>query len=456
MTIPVVAYPFHSVSATWYGRGMDGAILTNREIAALVILLGLVAFLLTRSNRSDILGSVGGVLRLLGKPSLLVPLLGYAAWIAAGVAGAAQVGLWDSSLLKTTILWLLLSGFALVIRLNDAIEKPGFFRIALITTVGVAAVVEFLSALKSFPLWLELPAQFLGVLLAGVAVVAAREPEHAPVRKLANGYVIIFGFSAVIWSTAHLVADWSNLDLGRIFREFLVPIWLTAVALVYVYGFAILAAYQGFFRRMRIWNRDDPLLRQRLAVTVRANGRLGRLRLLSGLGIQRIAQTHTFRQAWNELGSLKDEARLRIEEEAAVKRRLIENVGVSGTDDAGRQLDQREYAETRNALRWLATCHMGHYHNGEQAYRADLLPIVEPHFSHDGLPEDHGVEMYVARDGQRWYATRQAVTGWWFAIGAAGPPPDQWLYDGHDPPQGFPAQPEWDRFGGGTGSVDWD
>jgi hypothetical protein len=435
---------------------MDGAILTNREISALVILLGLVAFLLTRSNRSAIFGSVGGVLRLLGKPSLLVPLLGYVAWVAAAVTSAAQFGLWDSSLITTTILWLLLSGFALVMRLNDAIEKPGFFRIALITSVGVAAVVEFLSALKSFPLWLELPAQSLAVLLAGVAVAAAREPEQAPVRKLANGYLVIFGLSALIWSTAHLAAEWSNLDLGRIFREFLLPIWLTAVALIYVYGFAVLGAYQGFFRGMRIWNRDGPLLRQRLAVMVRANGRLGRLRLLSGLGIQRIARTHTFRQAWNELGGLADEARQRIEEEAAAERRLIDNAGVPGTDDSGRQLDQREHVETRDALRWLATCHMGHYRNGEQAYRTDLLPIVESHFSRDGLPKDHGVEMYVAPDSQRWYATRQAVTGWWFAIGAAGPPPDQWLYDGPHPPQGLPTETEWDRFDGGTGSVNWD
>lgn len=430
--------------------------LTNRESAALVILLGLVAFLLSRSNRSDILGSVGGVLRLLGKPSLLVPILAYVAWIAAAVASAAQFGLWDSSLLKTTILWLLLSGFALLIRLNDAIDKPGFFRIALITTVGVAAAVEFLSALKSFPLWLELPAQLLAVLLAGVAVVAAREPKHAPVRKFANGYLVIFGLSALIWSTTHLVAEWSNLELGRIFREFLLPIWLTSVALVYVCGFAVLAAYQGFFRRMRIWNKDGPLLRQRLAVIVRANGRLGRLRLLSGLGIQRIARTRTFRQAWNELRSLEDEARLRIEEEVAAERRLVDNAGVPGTDDAGRQLDQREHVETRNALKWLATCHMGHHRNGEHTYRADLLPIVESHFSHDGLPEDHGVEMFVARGGQRWYATRQAATGWWFGIGASGPPPDQWLYDGPDPPRGFPAEPEWDRFGGGAASLNWD
>ena len=99
---------------------------------------------------------------------------------------------------------------------------------------------------------------------------------------------------------------------------------------------------------------------------------------------------------------------------------------------------------------------MGHYSNAGQGYRADLFPIVESHFARDGLPENHGVETYVVRGGQCWYATRQAVIGWWFAIGAAGPPPDQWVYDGLRPPQGFPAEPEWDRFGGGMASANWD
>lgn len=45
----------------------------------------------------------------------------------------------------------------------------------------------------------------------------------------------------------------------------------------------------------------------------------------------------------------------------------------------GGQLDQQEFKETRRGLRWLATCHMGHYRNGEQRYRADFLPIVVSH-----------------------------------------------------------------------------
>lgn len=149
------------------------------------------------------------------------------------------MGLWDLGLLKTTILWLLLSGLALVMSLNDAIQKPGFFRRALLKILGVVAVVEFVAAFKSFALWIQIPAQVLAVMFAMVGVVAERDPQHAPVRKLAKGYLVLFGLSALIWSAAQLIGNWSTLDLGTIVRGFLLPIWLTPSALLFVYAFAV-------------------------------------------------------------------------------------------------------------------------------------------------------------------------------------------------------------------------
>jgi len=366
------------------------------------------------------------------------------------------VGLWTSHLLKTTVLWFLLAGLVLVMRLSDAIQKPDFFRRALRRTLGVAALVEFLSTVRSFPLWLEVPAQLLAVTFAMMAAVTEREPKHASVRKIANGYLTMFGVAVLYWSIANLISSWSGLDQGTTVREFLLPIWLTPIALLFVYGFAVIAAYQGSFLRMRIWEKQGPLFRQRLAIILRANIRLGYLRTLSGLAAQRIARAHGFREAWNEVGQLRQEAKDRESAEIAASRRLVENAGLVGTDDSGLQLDRREFEETRKALMWLATCHMGHYRSHGERYREDLLPIVEPHFSHDGLPENHGIEMLVAQDGQSWYGVRRTVSGWWFAIGAAEGPPDQWLYDGPDPPQGFPSEVEWDRFGGDDASKNWD
>ena len=63
---------------------------------------------------------------------------------------------------------------------------------------------------------------------------------------------------------------------------------------------------------------------------------------------------------------------------------------------------------------------MGHYRNVGR-YREELVPLLERDLARDGLPQPSGIGTYVAADGQSWYAERQAITGHWFAIGAAGP-----------------------------------
>lgn len=56
---------------------MEDSVLTNREIAALIILVSIIAFVLTRPDRDGILRSVRGVLLSFKKPGILVPLLLY-------------------------------------------------------------------------------------------------------------------------------------------------------------------------------------------------------------------------------------------------------------------------------------------------------------------------------------------------------------------------------------------
>jgi hypothetical protein len=87
---------------------------------------------------------------------------------------------------------------------------------------------------------------------------------------------------------------------------------------------------------------------------------------------------------------------------------------------------------------------MGWYRrDGASAYRPELLERLGS-FEDRGLPEPHGIVVRVSDDGQRWFGYRRTVTGWVLAIGAAGEPPNQWLYDGPEPPNGFPGDdPAW-------------
>lgn len=78
---------------------------------------------------------------------------------------------------------------------------------------------------------------------------------------------------------------------------------------------------------------------------LRANGRLGQLRLLSGIGAQRIARTENFIQAWREVGVLRRETR-ELGADDADRRQLVGNAGGIGADNTGRQLNQGEFEAT--------------------------------------------------------------------------------------------------------------
>lgn len=387
---------------------------------------------------------------MLAKPKVSVPTLLYVAAVLGVLIPASRAGLWEPSLWKATVLWLLVSGLGLLFSLSEAIEDAHFFRRAFLRTLRAVAIVEFIANLEAFPLWVEIPGQFLAL----VAVATATRAEQPTPTRVANAYLGALGLSALVWGAWHVIGDWSQVDHGMLVREFVLPIWLTPVALLMVFAYAVWGAYESAFVRMRIIRSDEPLARQRLALVLRTGISLPHLRLLGGHGALRIARTDGFREAWAAIGQVRQERREQAEAEAAAERRLVENAGRVGVDEFGMQLDQREHAQTRAALRWLSICQMGHYRSGGK-YRGDLLPMLTPDFARDGLPQPHGIAIHVTPDGEKWYAERKTITGHWFAIGAAHGPSDEWLFDGADRPSGFPEEAEWDQWGGGEHSMNW-
>ena len=96
------------------------------------------------------------------------------------------------------------------------------------------------------------------LLLAGVSVGAYLGLALAgDLRQHIGWYLAVFGMAALIWAGIHLIGDWSIIDHGQLLREFLLPIWMTPIALLFVYGFAVFAAYQSTFKMMRLSN-DEP------------------------------------------------------------------------------------------------------------------------------------------------------------------------------------------------------
>lgn len=290
---------------------MGEGLLTNREIAVLMVfgflMMGLVVLVV---RKEEVRRSVVAVLRALARPQIALIFMWYFGCLSAALIAASQLGLWEWSLWRPTVVWLVFVGFGLLFKYNEVIKQRGFGWRVSILTIALVEIVSFVADLASFPLWVEIPAQGLGVVAGALIAWAGNNPEHAPAAKLASGYLMLFGVLALLAGVWRAVADWSDLDHGLLLREFLVPIWLTPAALVGVYAFAVFCVYQTVFAQTAFAADGRSLFRQRLAVVLRTASRAGRLRALRRAGGWRYAHTNGFREAWAEVGEI-----LRPEEE---------------------------------------------------------------------------------------------------------------------------------------------
>ena len=120
---------------------------TNREIAAALtafVFFGLSAFFAQRKN-GDLLSITMNVLRAAYQLKLLIPMILFLAISMLAVLLASEIGLWNTSLWKPTILWLLFSGGALYFKSTEALKKPTFFRDKAKQSIGAMVLVQYIA-----------------------------------------------------------------------------------------------------------------------------------------------------------------------------------------------------------------------------------------------------------------------------------------------------------------------
>lgn len=413
--------------------------MNNRELTTFILLgVFLVLLLIWRETRL----SLGHVLKVMLSPMLALSLISFAGWTVLVVWTASRLGLWSWDLTASTVLWFLFVGLAWFIRLSEAGKDRDFFKRRVVETVGVGAVFEFFINLEVLSLPLELVLQVVILVVVLLDVFARQKEEFKPVAKVTTTLLAIGGLALTAFTVRSLIRDWSTLDLQEVVGQLLLPVWLTVAAVPFIYLVALYAGYESLFFHLKFWNESQRTsIRAIVGVVVALKGSLVDIAGFRGLPAKQAARTHSFREARRAVHIFKRE---RASEQVAriwAKQRLITYAGVPGADADGLQLDRREFAETKRALRWLATCHMGWYQREDRpdTYRGDLLSVLDD-FSHQGLPGDHGIVMKVRQDGQAWFAHRATPSGYVFGIGAVGAPPSQWYYDGVKAPKSLPTR----------------
>ncbi|MYE67460.1 MAG: hypothetical protein F4236_04665 [Acidimicrobiia bacterium] len=389
--------------------------------------------------------SLVGVVKAFLKPQILIPLVAMLAWIGLELSIGVRLELWNPALAKGTIWWTLGSAGVLLFNYTQIASNGDdrhFFRRTILATVGVAAFVEFFVNLYVMSLPLVLGFQMVVAVPSVMVAVARQKPELQSVKVFCKRVLVLIGLALFALVVRQIYTHWHQLDARELLLEFMLPVWLTVGLVPFLYIFSIYVAYDAIFRRI---SGDETTRRSRwrsrFALLSVLYFRASAVRRFTGYlyFTTKLGEAQTFRAARAVVANFLDELSRTEKAKLDEERRSRRYSGSQELDDEGRRLDRREFAATMDALRWLATCQMGWHRKGGR-YRRDMLKILGHDFTRQGLPGESGVSLHVARGDQSWYTWRRTVTGWCFAIGAAGPPPDQWRYDGPEPPGDFPGE----------------
>lgn len=227
---------------------MDG-LFNNREIAVGLWLVAFLIFAYAKVGRK----SFADLLKSALTPKILIPLALSFIPTALVVVFLAYFNLWDLSVLKETIYWVIGTGLVMFGSFNKVTGVKELYERTAKDTLKVTIILEFLIWFYVFSLWIELllvPLTTLIVLLATVAKYQKTDSIELT-RKFLNGLQVFIGLVILFFTVIALLNDPKPLFTYQNLELFLLPVVLSFAYTISVYFVALYSKYELVFNRIR-------------------------------------------------------------------------------------------------------------------------------------------------------------------------------------------------------------
>ncbi len=229
----------------------------NREIS---LAIWIAVALLWALSKSEIRHSSRDLLAATTKVKILAPSGIMAIYVWGIAAVLARVGLWNSGLLKDTLLWFIGTALILFGKSVSAASDPQFFRKTLIGCIKVTVVLQFLSNTYVFPLWVELLLIPAVTVIGIMGEVVKTEERLAIVAKL---FGTVFNVVALVVFLFTLQAAWdhrADFTKGSTYLTLALPSLLTVGLMPFIFAMCLWSEYESQFIRLSFWLKDKPKL----------------------------------------------------------------------------------------------------------------------------------------------------------------------------------------------------
>ncbi len=184
------------------------------------------------AKSSEVRRSISGLIRSLLSPSLLLPILGLVVYVTLltvlGVTSGQVVGLWKTLPVVTATLWLLTTGFSLLMHFGDFLRTDNEFRVRAIGVLVPSTILTQVAGVAILDFALEVALVPLLVIFG----YAAHANLTSSLTNFSRGLLSLYAFALIgLVAIAVLVTpeEWINL-----FQAILFPIFLTIGTLPYI------------------------------------------------------------------------------------------------------------------------------------------------------------------------------------------------------------------------------
>lgn len=173
---------------------------------------------------------------------------------------------WKWIYLKDIIIWFLLSAVPTCFsRITKPFHSDDIKKI-IIENVTLTAIVEFVIAYFTFPLWVEIIMIPVILSITLLKVVADNKLENQKVCALLNGVLILIGIGILSGTVLVAVGSLATVDWTDFIVSFSTPLLYSILLLPMMYLCIIYAKYDTLFSRIHYMDTDDVRKKHRWVI----------------------------------------------------------------------------------------------------------------------------------------------------------------------------------------------
>lgn len=221
----------------------------NREIATAIWLLAIFIFMLIKRGIRE---SLLNVIKAFFKIKILFSIFLMIVYTTGILIVLHHVRLWNTSLLKDSIVWFCFTGILMCFNLVTSKKEENHFRKIIINNIKIVIIIEFIINTYTFSLVVELVFIPLVTLLVMMEVIAKKDKKYSSLTKIINGLYIIIGVVILFYVISNVVSDYKNFGSLDTLRNILLAPLLTISFLPFIYFIMLFDAYERLFVRLNL------------------------------------------------------------------------------------------------------------------------------------------------------------------------------------------------------------